>query len=148
VPAGPDNVVDRTYSTFFFHPNYRIDLIFWRNIMRQISGAYYFRPGISYDFIRNNFGQLLGARADVIWSRASEPLQTWGNADDLGVEIDVSVYYRSEDGPDILDGFYAQAQWGIFFPLDGLGYLEEAGGATAPSLGNAQTFRLLLGVMY
>lgn len=142
----PDGRVDRTYSTFFFHPNYRIDLIFWRNVMRQIGGAYYFRPGISYDFIRGEFGQLLGARADVIWSRASEPIQTWGNADDLGVEIDVSVYYRSEDGPGLLDGFYAQAQWGIFFPLDGLGYLP--GTVDAPSLGNAQTFRLLLGVMY
>lgn len=143
-PGNPQG--DRTYSSFAFHPNYRIDLIFWRNVMRQISGAYYFRPGISYDFIRNSFGQLLGARADVVWSRASEPIQTWGNADDLGVEIDVSVYYRSEDGPDILDGFYAQAQWGIFFPLDGLGYLP--GTPNAPSLGNAQTFRLLLGVMY
>lgn len=149
LPAGPGNQLDRTDSTFYFHPNYRVDLIFWRNVMRQVGGAYYFRPGLSYDFIRNSFGQLLGARADVIWSRASEPIQTWGNADDLGVEIDVSVYYRSEDGPDILDGFYAQAQWGIFFPLDGLGYLDSllAAGDT-PSLGNAQTFRLILGVMY
>ncbi len=149
VPAGA-NAPDRTYSTFYMHPNYRIDLIFWRNVMRQVGGAYYFRPGISYDFIRNSFGQLLGARADVVWSRASEPLQTWGNADDLGVELDVTAYYRSEDGPDILDGFYAQAQWGIFFPLDGLGYLPGlAGGAMpVPSLGYAQTFRLILGVMY
>ncbi len=150
LPAGPTGARDRTYSTFYFHPNYRVDLIFWRNIMRQVGGAYYFRPGISYDFIRNPFGQLLGARADVIWSRASEPLQAWGNADDLGVEIDVSVYYRSEDGPDILDGFYASVQWGIFFPLDGLGYLQELlpAGTTIPALGNAQTFRLLLGVQY
>lgn len=152
IPAG-GNPPDRTYSTFFFHPNYRVDLIFWRNVMRQVNGAYYFRPGISYDFIRNSFGQLLGARADLIWSRASEPLQTWGNADDLGLELDVSVYYRSEDGPDLLDGFYAQAQWGIFFPLDGLGYLPgtpTVEGCTNPRgcLGNAQTFRLLLGVVY
>jgi uncharacterized protein (TIGR04551 family) len=155
VPAGPDGRVDRTYSTFYMHPNYRVDLIFWRNVMRGIGGAYYFRPGLSYDFIRNNFGQLLGARADVIWSRASVPVQTWGNADDLGVEIDVSLYYRSEDGPDILDGFYAQAQWGIFFPLDGLGYLPgtfpRAGSMCTNGrgcLGPAQTFRLLLGVQY
>jgi uncharacterized protein (TIGR04551 family) len=150
LPAGTTGARDRTYSTFYFHPNYRVDLIFWRNIMRQVGGAYYFRPGISYDFIRNPFGQLLGARADVIWSRASEALQTWGNADDLGVEIDVSVYYRSEDGPDILDGFYASVQWGIFFPLEGLGYLQELlpAGTMVPSLGNAQTFRLLLGVQY
>lgn len=138
---------DRTYSTFYFHPNYRVDLIFWRTIMRQVGGAYYFRPGLSYDFIRNTFGQLLGARADVIWSRASEAVQSWGNADDLGVEINASIYYRSEDGPELLDGFYAQLQYGIFFPLDGLGFLP--GEVTnPPSLANAQTFRLLLGVQY
>jgi uncharacterized protein (TIGR04551 family) len=155
VPAGPDREADRTYSTYYFHPNYRVDLIFWRQVMRQVGGAYYLRPGISYDFIRNSFGQLLGARADVIWSRASEATQTWGNADDLGVELDVSVYYRSEDGPDPLDGFYAIGQWGIFFPLDGLGYLPgtpQPTGSTCTAsrgcLGNAQVLRLILGVQY
>lgn len=136
---------DRTISTMAFHPAYRVDLIFWRNIMRQISGAYYFRPGISYDFIRTSFGQLLGARADVVWSRASEALQTWGNQADLGVEIDAQVYYRSEDGPDLLDGFYASLAYGIFFPLGGVGYLPD----TAQNGGqNAQTLRLILGVTY
>jgi uncharacterized protein (TIGR04551 family) len=157
LPNGSEDGADRTYSTFYFNPNYRIDLIFWRTVMRQIGGAYYFRPGLSYDFIRNSFGQLLGARADVVWSRASEPLQAYGNADDLGVEIDVSVYYRSEDGPDLLDGFYAQAQWGLFFPLQGLNYLPGTGasanfvdedGDGNVDLGNAMTFRLLLGVRY
>ena len=127
-----------------------MDLIFWRNIMRQIGGAYYFRPGVSYDFIRNNFGQLLGARADVIYSRASNPVQTWGNSADLGLEIDAQVYYRSEDGPDLLDGFYASIQYGIFFPFQGLGYLPgQTGTATSGTGGqNAQTLRLILGVQY
>lgn len=152
LPAGPDGRQDTTYSTFAFHPNYRVDLIFWRTVLRQISGAYYFRPGLSYDFIRNSFGQLLGARADVIWSRASEPIQAWGNADDLAVEINVSAYYRSEDGPDILDGFFAMAQWGMAFPLDGVKWLpgsaEDNSDGNGVPLGNAQTFRLVLGVQY
>jgi uncharacterized protein (TIGR04551 family) len=147
VPTPTNPTGDQTYSTFYMHPNYRIDLIFWRNVMRQIGGAYYIRPGISYDFIRNSFGQLLGARADVVWSRASQPLQAWGNQDDLGVEIDATAYYRSEDGPDLLDGFYAQVQWGIFFPLGGLGWLPGFNPNNL-ALGNAMTFRLLLGVMY
>ena len=127
-----------------------IDLIFWRNIMRQFGGAYYFRPGVSYDFIRSSFGQLLGARADVVWSRASEPVQTWGNQPDIGVEIDAQVYYRSEDGPDILDGFYASIQYGIFFPLGAVGFLPGEGGLGRwPGGGqNAQTLRLVLGVQY
>jgi uncharacterized protein (TIGR04551 family) len=138
-------MTDRTISTMAFHPAYRVDLIFWRNIMRQISGAYYFRPGVSYDFIRTSFGQLLGARADVVWSRASEPIQTWGNQADLGVEIDAQVYYRSEDGPDLLDGFYASLAYGIFFPLGGVGYLP---GSSFAGGQNAQTLRLVLGVSY
>lgn len=136
---------DTNVTAFSFHPNYRIDLIFWRTIMRQVSSAYYFRPGLSYDFIRSSFGQLLGARADVVWSRAAEPVQTWGNQADIGLELDAQVYYRSEDGPDILDGFYASLQYGIFFPFNALGYIENT---DRPHGQNAQTLRLILGVQY
>lgn len=139
---------DSTISTFRFHPAYRIDLILWRSIMRQVAGAYYFRPGISYDFIRNTFGQLFGARLDAIWSRATSPVQSYGNDPDLGIELDLSVYYRSEDGPELLDGFYAQAQYGILFPMQGLGNLGAALPGASPDLQNAQTVRLQLGVMY
>ncbi len=134
---------DNTISTFRFHPSYRVDLILWRNIMRQVTGAYYFRPGISYDFVRNDFGQLLGARLDFIWSRATAPVQTWGNDPDLGVEIDVSLYFRTEDGPDLTDGYHAMLQYGVLFPMRGLAYLHED-----TDLDTAQTLRLLLGVVY
>jgi uncharacterized protein (TIGR04551 family) len=134
---------DDTISTFRFHPSYRVDLILWRNIMRQVTGAYYVRPGISYDFIRNDFGQLLGARADFIWSRATAPVQTWGNDADLGIEIDVSLYFRTEDGPDLEDGYHALLQYGVLFPMRGLGFRHED-----TDLDTAQTLRLLLGVVY
>jgi uncharacterized protein (TIGR04551 family) len=134
---------DNTISTFRFHPSYRVDLILWRNIMRQVTGAYYIRPGISYDFVRNDFGQLLGARLDFIWSRATAPVQTWGNDPDLGIEIDVSLYFRTEDGPDLDDGYHAMLQYGVLFPMRGLGYRHED-----TDLDTAQTLRLLLGVVY
>ena len=86
-------------STFRFHPAYRVDLILWRNILGAVTGAYYFKPGISYDFVKDTFGQLIGARVDAIWSRASAPVQTWGNNPNLGVEIDAQVYWRSGDWP-------------------------------------------------
>ena len=136
---GADNI-----STFRFHPNYRIDLILWRNIIGQVAGAYYFAPGISYDFIRNPFGQLFGARADFIYSRAATPIQTWGNDPNLGVEINASLYYRSEDGPEIYDGFYGSLQYGILFPMAGLGYLDGDSRDTS----NAQVIRMILGVLY
>ncbi len=151
--ATEQNDGDNTISTFRFHPNYRVDLILWRTILRQVSGAYYFRPGISYDFIRDDFGQLFGASADFIWSRASSTVQTWGNDPDLGVEINASIYYRSQDGPELLDGFFASVQYGVLFPMKGLGYLQEGDrgqfpGRANPDLENAQTLRVILGVQY
>jgi uncharacterized protein (TIGR04551 family) len=134
---------DKTVSTFRFHPSHRVDLILWRNLMTQVTGAYYFKPGISYDFIRNSFGEQLGARLDIVWSRASSYVQTWGNRSDLGVELDLSLYFRSEDGPELDDGFHAMAQYGVLFPMGGLAYNHGN-----QNLDTAQTLRLVLGVMF
>jgi uncharacterized protein (TIGR04551 family) len=140
---------DDTVSTFRFHPSYRVDLILWRNLMRQVTGAYYFKPGISYDFVRSPFGQVAGARLDVIYSRAVSPIQTWGNDADLGLEIDVSLYFRTDDGPDLDDGFNAQLQYGVLFPMQGLNLLRTDPTMPAPGdLHTAQTLRLLLGVVF
>jgi hypothetical protein len=51
--------------------------------------AYYFRPSVDYDFIRKQDGQKLGGGAAIIWSRASEFVQTPGHKADLGIEIDL-----------------------------------------------------------
>ena len=130
-------------STFRFHPAYRVDLILWRNIMRQITGAMYVKPGISYDFVKDSFGQLFGARVDLVYSRASSPIQTWGNDPNLGVELDATVYWRSADGPNQNDGYHAMLQYGVLFPMRGFAYVNQGEG-----LSNAQTLRLLLGVMF
>lgn len=160
-PEGRDP--DDTISTFRFHPNYRVDLILWRTLYRQVAGAYYFRPSIGYDFVRGAYGNLLGARLDIIYSRATEPLQTRGNSADLGIEVNASLYYRSESGPESEEdrlargdrgdrpGFHAILQYGILFPMDGLGWLEgETMGTPARALDmpNAQTLRLVLGIVY
>jgi len=142
------NRSDGKISTFTFHPNYRVDLILWRNIMRRVSGAYYFRPGISYDLVHTPRGGLLGGRLDIVWSRASTPRQTWGDAADLGLEFDASLYYQSEDGPSFTDGFYSGIQFGALFPLAGLGYTSDQFAGSEPGLTNAYTLRLLLGVLF
>ncbi|MGD8860147.1 MAG: TIGR04551 family protein [Myxococcales bacterium] len=134
---------DNDITTFRFHPSYRVDMILWRNIMRQVTGAYYFKPGISYDFIRSDFGQLFGARLDFIYSRASVPVQTWGNDANLGLEMNVSIYFQTEDGPDLDDGFHSLLQYGVLFPMRGLGYYHED-----TDLDTAQNLRLLLGVKF
>lgn len=143
-------------STFRFHPAYNIDYIFFRRILTRIQGAYYFRPSVEYDFVRNPNGQKFGGGAAIIWSRASEFVQTPGNKRDLGVEMDLQLYYQAKDGslnddPNKMGGFYAALQYGVFFPLGGLEYLpKEQDTARNPNwdLSTAQTVRLILGVLF
>lgn len=148
-------------STFRFHPAYYVDYIFFRRILTRVQGAYYFRPSVSYDFMRNPNGQKFGGSLAGIWSRASQYMQTPGNKRDLGVELDAQLYYQSKDGslndnPDKMGGFYGALQYGVFFPLGGLNYLPGEQGTlagTSPILPNydlsiAQTVRLILGVMF
>lgn len=141
-------------STFRFHPAYYVDYIFFRRILTRVQGAYYFRPSVEYDFLRNPNGQKFGGGAAIIWSRASEFVQAPGNRRDLGVELDLQLYYQSKDGtlnddPNKMGGFYAALQYGVFFPLGGLAYLpQELPNVPNPDLGTAQTVRLILGVMF
>jgi uncharacterized protein (TIGR04551 family) len=144
-------------STFSFHPDYRVDLIFFRTIMTRVEGAYYFRPSVDYDFLRSPSGQKFGGGAAIIWSRASQFEQAPGHARDLGVEADLQIYYQAKDGslnddPTKLGGFYSSLQYGAFFPLGGLSYLagEQASGSPVANYGTsvAQTVRLFLGVAF
>jgi uncharacterized protein (TIGR04551 family) len=142
-------------STFQFHPDYRVDLIFYRHLLSRVEGSYYFRPSIDYDFLRHADGEKLGGGAAVIWSRASQFVQTPGHARDLGVELDAQLYYQSKDGslnddPSKIGGFYTMLQYGVFFPLGGLGY--QPGEVTVPNfdtgMSAAQTVRLFLGIIF
>ena len=140
-------------STFRFHPDYRVDLIFFRNILTRVEGAYYFRPSVDYDFLRHPNGEKFGGGAAVIWSRASEFVQTPGHRRDLGVELDLQLYYQSKDGslnddPSKLGGFYSMLQYGVFFPLAGLEYLPGDTQLTNSSLATAQAIRLFLGIAF
>jgi uncharacterized protein (TIGR04551 family) len=138
-------------STFRFHPDYRVDLIFFRNILTRVEGAYYFRPSVDYDFIRHSDGEKIGGGLAIIYSRASQFVQTPGHHDDLGVELDAQLYYQSKDGslnddPSKIGGFYAMLQYGVFFPFGGLDYL-----GTPPfdaGLSAAQIVRLFLGIVF
>lgn len=146
---------DNTDSTFRFHPNYRIDLILHRNILSRVQGTYYFRPGVEYDFMRKPSGQRFGGGAAVIWSRASEFVQTPGHARDLGIELDGKLYFQSKDGslndePGEMGGFYSALEYGVFFPLGGLGYqnAEEKNFGSAADTSAAQILRLYLGILF
>jgi uncharacterized protein (TIGR04551 family) len=140
-------------STFRFHPDYRVDLIFYRHILSRVEGTYYFRPSVDYDFLRHADGEKFGGGAAIIWSRASQFVQTPGHKRDLGVELDLQLYYQSKDGslnddPGKIGGFFAMLQYGVFFPLGGLDYLPGQTTNFDLSLSAAQTVRLFLGIVY
>ncbi|MEZ4408782.1 MAG: TIGR04551 family protein [Polyangiales bacterium] len=147
-----------TSNTLFrFHPDYRIDLILWRQIFRQVSGAYYFRPSVMYAFVDRPGGDRFYGRAAVIWSRASEFVQTRGNAADLGIEINAELTYQSNFRDTSLGGlpgagFFASLQYGVLFPMAGLGPRDDERQTGSPlsgfSFDTAQTLRAILGVMY
>jgi uncharacterized protein (TIGR04551 family) len=151
---------DRTYTEFAFHPDYRIDLILFRNILTRVEGAYYFRPSVEYDFTRDKNGQKLGGGAAVIWSRASDFIQTPGHARDLGVELNGKVYFQSRDGilndnKEKMGGFFTQLEYGVLFPLPGLGYMPGqqtnyamASPGSSLSTAIAQTIRWYIGIFY
>lgn len=156
---------DRTYSQFRFHPDHRVDLIFFRNILGRVQGAYYFRPSVEYDFTREKNGQRIGGGAAVIWSRASEFIQTPGHMRDLGIELNGKLYFQSKDGTlnddrDKMGGFFTSLEYGVFFPLGGLGYLESQqtkyaaqaptvdGAAAKLDTATAQMLRWYLGVLF
>ncbi len=145
-------VGQKTVSNFSFHPDYRLDLILWRRLMGRIAGAYYLAPAISYDIIRSDFGRVLGARFDFIYSRAMYEQQAYASEPNLGAELDLSIYYRTEDGPSVKDGFFAAAQFGILFPLNGLKYLEVNGirepGTEGLGVSRAMVLRLILGIQF
>jgi uncharacterized protein (TIGR04551 family) len=141
---------DRTFSTFRFHPSYQVDLILHRNLLTRVQGTYYFRPSVGYDFLRKANGQRLGGNVAGIWTRASEYVQAPGHARDLGIELDGSVYFQSKDGvlndrPGTMGGFFTMLQYGVLFPLSGLGY---PAGVTGGSTSAAQILRWHLGVFF
>lgn len=152
---------DRTYSTFRFHPDYRVDLILFRNILTRIQGAYYFKPSIEYDFLRVPAGHRAGGGLGVIWSRATEPVQAPGNEPDLGLELNLKLFYQLSEGVishDVreMGGFYTAVEYGVLFPLPGLYYLPgqtQSYAAQFPDsepldVDPAQLARWYLGVMF
>jgi uncharacterized protein (TIGR04551 family) len=144
-------------TLFRFHPDYRVDLILWRQIFRQVSGAYYFRPSLMYAFVDRPGGERFYGRASVIWSRAAEFVQTRGNAADLGIELNAELTYMTNYrdpslGARPAPGFFASLQYGILFPMAGLGPRDSERVSGQPfagfSFNNAQTLRGVLGVMF
>jgi len=106
--------VDNDVTNFRFDSDYIVDMILWREILGTVTDAFYVKPHIAYYFTPD-----LGLRADVVYSQAIFASSTPGQANPLGVELDVRAFYANEDG------FYLMPQVGVLLPLAGLNHFAD-----------------------
>jgi uncharacterized protein (TIGR04551 family) len=132
---------DNTIRNFRFNRDYRMDMILYREILGGVTDSLYLKPKVQY-----RITQGLNVYGSAIYSRAiyAESTPSAGNMNlpvdpNLGIELSAGARYETEDG------FYAQAQYGILFPLGG--FNREVGTAAAP-LVNAQAFRGVFGIKF
>jgi uncharacterized protein (TIGR04551 family) len=112
---------------FRFNYDYQVDWILFREILGTVANATYFKPHISYDVFEN-----LGARFDLIYSIANNPVGWPGNGRNIGVELDLEVYYKN-----VREGFYAGLVYGVLFPQQALARPAEIYGAAEGGQGLA-----------
>jgi uncharacterized protein (TIGR04551 family) len=113
-PANPGQYLyaDKSLRNFRFNPAYRVDLILWRELLGNVTDAWYLKPSFRYDLLEG-----LSLRFALIYSQAVYGSSTPStNHRPLGIEADSGLHYASDDG------FHAWLQWGVLQPLDGLGY--------------------------
>jgi uncharacterized protein (TIGR04551 family) len=105
----PGNRVD----SFRFHPDYHIDRILFREIIGQVTGAFYVRPHARARIFKMPTGEL---RAEVATIASFSSAADWSPSGErpLGIEVDPGLVYKSRDG------FYVALDYGILFPLSGM----------------------------
>ncbi len=105
---------DTTVNNYRFDPDYIVDMILYREILGTVTDSVYFKPHLEYDVSQN-----LGTRFDVIYSHGIFKNSTPGFKNSLGLEIDGSIYFASDDG------FYFMFQGGMLFPMGGLDHARD-----------------------
>jgi uncharacterized protein (TIGR04551 family) len=108
---------DTTLDNFRFHPDYRVDLILWRRIVGQVSDAVYVKPSLR----AGPFGSAwhhLSVEASLIDSSAIYATTPPGQANHLGVEVDLAAQYRYEHG------FEIDLAYGLLLPGAGFRNLQ------------------------
>jgi uncharacterized protein (TIGR04551 family) len=115
---------DHDIRNFRFNPGYRPDLIFWRDIMGQVTDAWYAKPSLKVDI----FGGLAWEVAGILsrsLNRTSAPSTNpntgAGGSALLGVEGDTKLSITTDEG------FTAWGAAGVFQPF---GAFDGAGSTT------------------
>ena len=135
--------LDNTLRAFRFNRDYRVDMILYREVLGGVTDSFYIKPRASY-----RITQGFTAFAALIYSRAiyAESTPGWGNASipdpNLGIELNGGARYETEDG------FFAQVQYGILFPLGGFAARDIANPNVNKSLDFAQAVRGSFGIKF
>lgn len=135
---------DNTIRNFRFNRDYRVDMILYREILGGVTDSLYVKPKVQYRITQglNIFGAGIYSRAIFAESTPSGGNDAVAPPDaNLGIELNAGARYETEDG------FYAQAQYGILFPLGGFNRQDAATRTSAP-LVNAQAFRGVFGIKF
>jgi uncharacterized protein (TIGR04551 family) len=125
---------DLNVNNYRFNPAYQVDLILWRRILGTVTDAWYVKPSFRWDVLD---GLSLGIQ--LVYSQAIYPQSTPStDQKPLGVELDVGVRYKSDDG------FVFFLEYGVLQPMNGLAYLDKGAG----SLSRAQNLHGGLGIVF
>jgi uncharacterized protein (TIGR04551 family) len=125
------------FADFRFNPDYRIDMLLFDQVLGVISNAYYLRPHIGYFFTDN-----LAVRGDIISSFAGLAQTTSGKSNLLGLEIDGSLVYQSEEG------FHVMLQYGFLVPFAGLNHDDKMLKKDFKTASTASALRLFAGISF
>jgi uncharacterized protein (TIGR04551 family) len=107
---------DHAITNFRFNPGYRVDMILWRELLGNVTDAWYMKPSMKWDIAGG-----LAFDAAVIYSQAiygsSTPDSTGRHSGSLplGIELDTKLSYASDDG------LRAWFSWGMLQPLNAFG---------------------------
>jgi uncharacterized protein (TIGR04551 family) len=124
---------NRTINAFYFHRDYHVDLILFRQVLGAVTNAFYVKPWVSADVLKTD-DMTFSLRFDLLYALAVEPDGTPGEGRHWGVEADgrASLAFQS--------GFSASLALGGFLPLDAL-----QNPLTGASADPAMALRALLG---
>lgn len=141
---------DRTINNFRFNRDFQTDMILFRELLGGVTDSIYFKLKGKYRITQGLevFASALYARA-IFLTSVPGALYT-DSTPDLGVELNGGVRYETEDG------FYAQLQYGVLFPLPGFmkrtdpyiqGQNTQLGGNKI-TLDNPQAIRGVFGIKF
>ncbi len=124
VVADADDVLaraNRDVTAFWFHRDYRVDLILFRQIIGGVTNAIYAKPWIGYSLLDAEDVKVT-ARLDAMYAAAWEVDGTPGRDRHYGIELDGRLSLETSAG------VTASLTGGVLFPMGALD--DEATGAS------------------